>query len=193
MSTIVRSPDGKIKLYCKGADTVILERLNENNPFVEQTIQHLDDFSDKSLRTLCVSIREISEEEYRVWAGIYEKAAETVANRQKELDKAAEMIEKDLFLLGATAIEDKLQDGVPETIRTLQQAGIKFWILTGDRLEAAISVGIGCKLISLDMSLLIIDEESCWETKEFMEKKLQAMKGRINPEAEVNLHKSIQS
>jgi phospholipid-transporting ATPase len=51
------------------------------------------------------------------------------------LDAAAELIEKNLILLGATAIEDKLQDGVPDTIHTLATAGIKLWVLTGDRQE----------------------------------------------------------
>ncbi|CAB4419848.1 unnamed protein product [Rhizophagus irregularis] len=184
MSTVVRSPDGKIKLYCKGADTVILERLSENNPFTEQTLQHLEEYATEGLRTLCISMREISEEEYRIWAGVYEKASTTLTNRQEELDKAAEMIEKNLFLLGATAIEDKLQDGVPETIHTLQQAGIKIWVLTGDRQETAINIGLSCKLIQEEMTLIVINEESHWETKESLEKKIQAMKGRINPEAE---------
>ncbi|CAJ0629030.1 15321_t:CDS:2, partial [Entrophospora sp. SA101] len=112
MSTIVRGPDGKIKLYCKGADTVILERLGKDNPFVEQTLHHLEEYATEGLRTLCIAMREISEEEYNVWSGIYDKAATTLTNRQDELEKAAEMIEKDLYLLGATAIEDKLQDGV---------------------------------------------------------------------------------
>ncbi|CAG8467752.1 4457_t:CDS:10 [Acaulospora colombiana] len=184
MSTIVRGSDGKIKLYCKGADTVIMERLSDNNPYIEKTLQHLEDYATEGLRTLCIAMREITEEEYRVWASVYEKASTSMVNRQDELDKAAEMIEKDLFLLGATAIEDKLQDGVPETIHTLQQAGIKIWVLTGDRQETAINIGLSCKLIQEEMSLITVNEESHWGTKEFMEKKIQAMKGRVNPEAE---------
>ncbi|KAG9304740.1 hypothetical protein G9A89_003914 [Geosiphon pyriformis] len=184
MSTVVRSPEGKIQLYCKGADTVILERLSEDNPFVEQTLQHLEEYATDGLRTLCIAMREVSEEEYRVWAGVYEKASTTLVNRQEELDKAAEMIEKNLFLLGATAIEDKLQDGVPETIHTLQQAGIKIWVLTGDRQETAINIGLSCKLIQEEMSLIIVNEESHWETKDYLEKKVKAIKDRINPDAE---------
>ena len=63
-------------------------------------------------------------------------------NRADELDKAAELIEQDFTLLGATAIEDKLQEGVPDTIHTLQTAGIKIWVLTGDRQETAINIGM---------------------------------------------------
>ena len=127
MSAILRCPDGRIRIYCKGADTVILERLARENPFVDSTTQHLEDYATDGLRTLCLAMREIPEDEYRQWSAIYDKAATTINNRSEELDKAAELIEKEFFLLGATAIEDRLQDGVPETIHTLQTAGIKVW------------------------------------------------------------------
>jgi len=127
MSAILRCPDGRIRLYCKGADTVILERLARNNPYVDITVQHLEDYATEGLRTLCLAMREIPEEEYRQWSAIYDTAATTINNRSEELDKAAELIEKDFFLLGATAIEDRLQDGVPEAIHMLQTAGIKVW------------------------------------------------------------------
>jgi phospholipid-transporting ATPase len=74
---------------------------------------------------LCLASRDISEAEYRQWSAIYNQAAATINGRGDALDEAAELIEKDMFLLGATAIEDKLQDGVPDTIHTLQMAGIK--------------------------------------------------------------------
>lgn len=127
MSTVLRCPDGKVRIYTKGADTVILERLAKDHPPVETTLQHLEDYATEGLRTLCLAMREIPDDEYRVWSAIYDKAATTINNRGEELDKAAELIEKDLFLLGATAIEDRLQDGVPDTIHTLQTAGIKIW------------------------------------------------------------------
>lgn len=127
MSTILRCPDGKIRLFCKGADTVILERLAKDNPIVDTTLLHLEDYATEGLRTLCLAMREIPEAEYQQWNQIYDAAATTINNRSEELDKAAELIEKELFLLGATAIEDRLQDGVPDTIHTLQTAGIKIW------------------------------------------------------------------
>ncbi|KAI8331670.1 hypothetical protein BC941DRAFT_360157 [Chlamydoabsidia padenii] len=171
MSAIIRGPDGKVKLYCKGADTVILERLAENNPYVETTLIHLEDYANEGLRTLCIAMREIPEEEYSRWSQIYDKAATTLVNRADELDRAAEMIEKDLFLLGATAIEDRLQDGVPDTIHTLQEAGIKVWVLTGDRQETAINIGYSCKLLNEDMSLIVCNEDNHWDTRNFLEKK----------------------
>jgi phospholipid-transporting ATPase len=130
MSTVVRTPEGKIKIYTKGADTVILERLSKHQPFTEKTLGHLEDYATEGLRTLCIAYREIPEQEYRQWAAIYDQAASTINGRGEALDQAAELIEKDLFLLGATAIEDKLQDGVPDTIHTLQMAGIKVCTLS---------------------------------------------------------------
>jgi phospholipid-transporting ATPase len=136
----------------------------------------MQEYATEGLRTLCIAMREIPEEEYRQWAAIYDKAATTINGRTEALDKAAELIEKNLFLLGATAIEDKLQEGVPDTIYTLQQAGIKvsdsdcyfsssmrdgylmlegkIWVLTGDRQETAINIGLSCRLISESMSLV---------------------------------------
>ncbi|KAF8849370.1 P-type ATPase-like protein [Acephala macrosclerotiorum] len=177
MSTIFRCPDGKIRCYCKGADTVILERLNADNPHIEATLQHLEEYASEGLRTLCLAMREIPEQEFQEWWQVFDKAQTTVSgNRAEELDKAAEILEHDFYLLGATAIEDRLQDGVPETIHTLQEAGIKVWVLTGDRQETAINIGMSCKLISEDMTLLIVNEESAAMTRDNIQKKLDAIR-----------------
>lgn len=176
MSTIFRCPDGKVRCYTKGADNVILERLSENNPHVDATLIHLEDYASEGLRTLCLAMREVPEQEYQEWKSVFEKAQTTVSgNRADELDKAAELIEHDLYLLGATAIEDRLQDGVPETIHTLQQANIKVWVLTGDRQETAINIGMSSKLLSEDMTLLIVNEETLTATRDNIQKKLEAI------------------
>ncbi|KAI0656709.1 phospholipid-translocating P-type ATPase [Cubamyces menziesii] len=180
MSTVVRCPDGRIKLFCKGADTVILERLSENQPFTEKTLLHLEDYATEGLRTLCIACRDIPEAEYKQWVTIYDQAAATINGRGEALDKAAELIERDMFLLGATAIEDKLQEGVPDTIHTLQMAGIKVWVLTGDRQETAINIGMSCRLISESMNLVIVNEETAHGTEEFLTKRLNAIKNQRN-------------
>ncbi|QUC19469.1 uncharacterized protein UV8b_03710 [Ustilaginoidea virens] len=177
MSAIYRCPDGKVRIYCKGADTVILERLHQENPHVEATLRHLEEYASEGLRTLCLATREVPEQEFAEWFKIYEAAATTVGGtRTDELDKASEIIEHDFYLLGATAIEDRLQDGVPETIHTLQQANIKVWVLTGDRQETAINIGMSCKLLSEDMMLLIVNEESATATRDNLQKKLDAIR-----------------
>lgn len=179
MSTIYRCPDGKVRCYCKGADTVILERLNDDNPHVDITLRHLEEYASEGLRTLCLAVREVPEHEFQEWHKVYDKAQTTVGgNRADELDKAAEIIERDFYLLGATAIEDRLQDGVPETIHTLQEAGIKVWVLTGDRQETAINIGMSCKLLSEDMMLLIVNEENATATRDNLQKKLDAIRNQ---------------
>ncbi|KAF2719557.1 phospholipid-transporting ATPase [Polychaeton citri CBS 116435] len=179
MSTVFRCPDGKIRCYCKGADTVILERLAAKDEVVEKTLLHLEEYASEGLRTLCLAVRDVDEGEFLEWLDVYNTAATTVSgNRAEELDKAAELIEHDFRLLGATAIEDKLQDGVPDTIHTLQTAGIKVWVLTGDRQETAINIGMSCKLISEDMTLLIINEEDSIATRNNIQKKLDAIRSQ---------------
>ena len=148
MSTVVRLPNGKIKIYTKGADTVILERLSKNQPYTEKTLAHLEDYATEGLRTLCLAYRDVSEEEYRQWSAIYDQAAATINGRGDALDQAAELIEKDMFLLGATAIEDKLQDEVKSTLELLRNAGIKIWMLTGDKIETATCIAISTKLVA---------------------------------------------
>ncbi|KAF8629398.1 hypothetical protein AX15_003453 [Amanita polypyramis BW_CC] len=178
MSTVIRASNGKIKLYTKGADTVILERLSKNQPYTEKTLAHLEDYASEGLRTLCIAYRDIPEQEYKQWSAIYDQAAATINGRGEALDQAAELIEKDLFLLGATAIEDKLQEGVPDTIHTLQMAGIKIWVLTGDRQETAINIGMSCRLISESMNLVIVNEENGHDTNDFITKRLSAIKNQ---------------
>lgn len=176
MSCIYRCPDGKVRCYTKGADTVILERLAGRSEMVERTLLHLEEYAAEGLRTLCLAFREVPDQEFKEWWEVFNTAQTTVSgNRSEELDKAAELIERDFTLLGATAIEDKLQDGVPDTIHTLQSAGIKVWVLTGDRQETAINIGMSCKLISEDMTLLIVNEETPADTRANIEKKLEAI------------------
>ncbi|KAK5664228.1 hypothetical protein OQA88_444 [Cercophora sp. LCS_1] len=187
MSTIYRCPDGKVRIYCKGADTVILERLNDSNPHVDVTLRHLEEYASEGLRTLCLAMREVPEHEFQEWYQVFDKAQTTVGgNRAEELDKAAEIIEHDFYLLGATAIEDRLQDGVPETIHTLQEAGIKVWVLTGDRQETAINIGMSCKLLSEDMMLLIVNEENAAATRDNIQKKLDAIRNQTDATIEMD-------
>ncbi|AFR92516.2 phospholipid-transporting ATPase [Cryptococcus neoformans C23] len=178
MSTVVRGPDGTIKLYTKGADTVIFERLAPKQEFSEPTLVHLEDYATEGLRTLCLAYRDISEEEYTSWSALYNNAASQMSGRAEALDKAAEVIEQNLQLLGATAVEDKLQDGVPDAIHTLQQAGIKIWVLTGDRQETAINIGLSSRLISESMNLVIVNTETAVETSELLNKRLFAIKNQ---------------
>uniref|UniRef100_A0A452QUQ9 Phospholipid-transporting ATPase n=1 Tax=Ursus americanus TaxID=9643 RepID=A0A452QUQ9_URSAM len=160
MSVIVRTPSGKLRLYCKGADTVIYDRLAETSKYKEITLKHLEQFATEGLRTLCFAVAEISESDFEEWRTVYQRASTSVQNRLLKLEESYELIEKNLQLLGATAIEDKLQDQVPETIETLMKADIKIWILTGDKQETAINIGHSCKLLRKNMGMIVINEGS---------------------------------
>ncbi|XP_010184020.1 PREDICTED: probable phospholipid-transporting ATPase IA, partial [Mesitornis unicolor] len=166
MSVIVRTPSGKLRLYCKGADTVIYDRLAESSKYKEITLKHLEQFATEGLRTLCFAVAEVSESDYQEWLDVYHRASTAIQNRALKLEESYELIEKNLQLLGATAIEDKLQDKVPETIETLMKADIKIWILTGDKQETAINIGHSCKLLRKNMGLIVINEGSLDGTRE---------------------------
>ncbi|XP_059157740.1 probable phospholipid-transporting ATPase IA isoform X3 [Physella acuta] len=165
MSVVVRTPENKIVLFCKGADNVIYERLGSQD-FTEETLNHLEQFASIGLRTLCIAMAEITEEFYDDWSHTFHKASTSIQNREEKLEQAAELIEKDLRLIGATAIEDRLQDGVPETIDTLSKADIKIWVLTGDKQETAINIGYSCKLLNQNMDLIIVNETSLDSTRD---------------------------
>ncbi|XP_014676806.1 PREDICTED: phospholipid-transporting ATPase ID-like [Priapulus caudatus] len=133
MSVILRR-EGKIYLYCKGADTVINERLKEGDQAIRDiTAEHLNKFAADGLRTLCLAVRELDEETYQHWKEKHHEAATSLDDREAKVEAVYEEIERDMTLAGATAIEDKLQDGVPETIANLALANIKIWVLTGDK------------------------------------------------------------
>ncbi|XP_030920291.1 phospholipid-transporting ATPase IC isoform X2 [Geospiza fortis] len=160
MSVIVRESCGNIRLYCKGADTVIYERLHPRNVKREATEEALDVFANETLRTLCLCYRDISQDEFEVWNKKFLEASLATSHRDEALDKVYEEIEKNLILLGATAIEDKLQDGVPETISRLSKADIKIWVLTGDKKETAENIGFSCELLTEEMAICYGEDTS---------------------------------
>ncbi|KAG8010054.1 Phospholipid-transporting ATPase ID [Nibea albiflora] len=153
MSVIVRNPEGRIRLYCKGADTVLLERLHPcNQELMNITSDHLNEYAADGLRTLALAYRDLSEDEWESWSESHRCADKATNCREDRLAAAYEEIEQDMMLLGATAIEDKLQEGVPETIAVLSLANIKIWVLTGDKQETAVNIGYSCKMLTDDMT-----------------------------------------
>ena len=116
-----------------------MDDISSDEPVVlERCFQHINDFASEGLRTLLYGFRFLGEEEYHSWKKIYQDATASLSDRQRTIEKAGELIERDLELGGATGIEDKLQEGVPETIDRLRRANIRMWMLTGDKRETAI-------------------------------------------------------
>jgi phospholipid-translocating ATPase len=139
-------------------DDIVDESLAINEAAVfERTFQHVDDFATEGLRTLLYGYKFIDEQEYLSWKKIYHDASTSLVNRQELIESAGDLIEHDLDLAGATAIEDKLQQGVPETIDKLRRANIRMWMLTGDKRETAINIGHSCRLIKDYSQVIVLD------------------------------------
>ena len=115
----------------------------------EEVVRRLvrDAVTTYGLRTLCVAKRELGAAEYAGWAARYREASLAVRDRKGRMEALADEVERGLALLGATAIEDKLQDGVPEILKDLRAAGIKVWMLTGDKLETARGIAQNASLV----------------------------------------------
>ncbi|XP_044005984.1 probable phospholipid-transporting ATPase IM isoform X3 [Aphidius gifuensis] len=167
MSVILRR-NGHIRLYCKGADNVIYEKLkNNSNDIMQKTQEHLNKFAGEGLRTLCLSYKDVDESFYNDWKQRHMEVVMTGGeDKDDKLDAIYEEIEKDMILLGATAIEDKLQDGVPQTIANLSLAGIKLWVLTGDKQETAINIGYSCQLLTDDLTDVFIVDATTYDAVE---------------------------
>uniref|UniRef100_A0A8C1Z8P4 Phospholipid-transporting ATPase n=1 Tax=Cyprinus carpio TaxID=7962 RepID=A0A8C1Z8P4_CYPCA len=187
MSVIVRTPTGKLRLYCKGADNVIFERLNEASQYKNLTVAHLEQFATEGLRTLCFAYVDLEEGAYQEWLKEYNRVSTVLKDRAQKLEECYELIEKNLLLLGATAIEDRLQAGVPETIATLMRADIKIWVLTGDKQETAINIGYSCKLVSHGMSLVIVNEDSLDATRATLTAHCSSLGDNLRKENELAL------
>lgn len=160
MSCIVRTPANRYLLITKGADNVIFLRLDKqrnSRDTISRTALHLEDFANEGLRTLCIAQRELDADFYKDWSRRYAAALASIDDSRDDIiAELDEEIERDLILLGGTAIEDRLQLGVPDAIGLLAQAGIKLWVLTGDRIETAINIGFSCNLLGNDMKLLVV-------------------------------------
>uniref|UniRef100_A0A671NFQ8 Phospholipid-transporting ATPase n=1 Tax=Sinocyclocheilus anshuiensis TaxID=1608454 RepID=A0A671NFQ8_9TELE len=157
MSVIVRNPKGQLKLYSKGADTILFDRLDPSNEeFMFTTSEHLNEFAGEGLRTLALAYKDLDEDVFDEWMKKLLFASTALENREEKLGALYEEIEQGMMLLGATAIEDKLQEGVPETIACLTLANIKIWVLTGDKLETAMNIGYSCNMLRDDMNEVFI-------------------------------------
>uniref|UniRef100_A0A8C3KJK4 Phospholipid-transporting ATPase n=1 Tax=Calidris pygmaea TaxID=425635 RepID=A0A8C3KJK4_9CHAR len=192
MSVIVRSPEGDLTLYCKGADTILYELLHSScDSLKEETTEHLNEFAGEALRTLVVAYKNLDEDYFQDWIRRHHEASTALEGREDKLSELYEEIEKDLMLLGATAIEDKLQDGVPQTIETLAKANIKIWVLTGDKQETAMNIGYSCNLLNDDMEdVFIIEGRTSDDVLNELRKKMKPDSFLDSDESNIQFEKS---
>lgn len=127
---------------------------------MKSTDDDLEGFSQDGLRTLILASKDLTREEYEQFAKVYSHAANLIIDREEKVESVCSEMEKDLYIVGATAIEDKLQEQVPETIDYLLQAGIKVWVITGDKQATAINIGYSTKLLTKDMKVVKVNANS---------------------------------
>lgn len=167
MSVVIKADNGNYELYTKGADSVILKLLAESEA-KEELNEAIDDFARVGLRTLTLAYKKLKSSEYSTFIKEYKAANTALEGRDEkvkiilisQITRAFEMIETNMELVGATAIEDKLQDKVPDSINYLLKAGIHVWLLTGDKQETAINISYSSKLLSQDMHLFKLNAKS---------------------------------
>ena len=163
MTNVFKDPStGEIIVMCKGADSIILPLLNEDQgkDLIDSTCQFMDDCAKEGLRTLLFAEKIMTEREYEKWLAEYNEAANSMVDRDDRIADAAAKLEFDFNLVGSTALEDRLQDEVPETIEHIRKAGIKLWVLTGDKIETAINIGYSCRLLDDGINQYLIDADN---------------------------------
>lgn len=174
MSIVVKDPNGRHVLFTKGADNVILNRLRRDAvSATEQTKKLLTDFASEGLRTLVFARTELNKDSFLNWKRKYDVVSAALQDRTEKMESVAETLERELELIGTTAIEDRLQDNVPHTIELLSKAGIKLWVLTGDKQETAINIGHSCSLIHHNMGMFSFDHCNEKNVRQTMEKYLK--------------------
>ena len=162
MSVIVKDMQTyEIVLLTKGADSIIEKLLvkgdktNDRNLNITKT--YLDSYANEGLRTLLLAKKTISQREYDRWNEEFNQASNTMVNRDEKMDEVSAKIEQDMILVGSTAIEDKLQEDVAETIIAMKETGIKVWVLTGDKVETAVNIGYSTGLLNNEMNQYYVD------------------------------------
>ncbi|KAK3530348.1 hypothetical protein QTP86_024327, partial [Hemibagrus guttatus] len=152
MSVIVRSRSGDFYLFCKGADSSIFPRVISGK--VDEVRARVERNAVEGLRTLCVAYKKLSQEDYEEMCRLISSAKLALQDRDRKLAEAYDLIERDFILLGATAVEDRLQDKAADTIESLHKAGMKVWVLTGDKMETAAATCYASKLFRRSTQIL---------------------------------------
>ena len=143
MMSIVVEYNNNVILYAKGGDKKIKDLLAKSQPLSNRTVPIATKLSETGLRVLLITMKILDKSEFNEWRMNYEEGLKTIPEEEKNTYKNTNLknIEKDMILIGCTAVEDRLQDEVPDVIKEIQDAGINFWVLTGDNLATARNIG----------------------------------------------------
>jgi phospholipid-transporting ATPase len=174
---------GEYLLLSKGADTTMLNRMEFDKKELEEAIRVIKVLSKEGLRVLCLGQRKINQNEYTAWAKRFEEAR----LNGEDLTCFYDELECSLEFLGCTAIEDKLQEGVAETIYTLLTCNIRVWVLTGDKQDTAEEIAKSCKLINDNMFILYLVDEGDRTAEEKLQDIINTYHIHVDKDAEIDL------
>ncbi|PHJ18682.1 phospholipid-translocating p-type flippase subfamily protein, partial [Cystoisospora suis] len=162
MSVVIRDRDGRLRLLVKGADSSVLDIAARGQDKLKRDLtDQLAEMASQGLRTLVMGQRYLTEKQFQKYRAMLLAAKGETGDRKEEaLNAVLARIEKNIELLGASGIDDKLQDQVAETISDIKQAGVKLWVLTGDKMETAIAIGHSCSILSDATYNAIVDGTS---------------------------------
>lgn len=137
--------DAEIWFYQKGADTVMTSIVAANDWLDEET----GNMAREGLRTLVVGRKKLSPSQYQEFSANYKQASLSLNERDTFMSRVVqEQLERHLELLGVTGVEDKLQKDIKPSLELLRDAGVKIWMLTGDKVETARCVAVSSKLVA---------------------------------------------
>jgi len=181
MSVVARAPDGTVRLFCKGADARVLGMLRRgegHERLLAATERNLRAFAQRGLRTLALATKVVEPDAWSDWHARYRAAGSLLDGRDEALAELADEVERELEFVGVTAIEDKLQEGVPEAIESLLAAGAKVWVITGDKRETATNIAVSCNLVRRPEALLVLDAASSEGAAAELERACAELEGR---------------
>ena len=159
MGILVRHTESnRIVFFLKGADSAIYPRVKE--VYRSLVMDECEVLARTGLRTLVIAARYIPEAEYEEWKKIWDQANMSLSDRNNLIRQAGDILEQDLDFLGITGVEDKLQDDINDALESVRNAGIKVWMLTGDKVETAKCVAVACGLKALSHQIFEIKENT---------------------------------
>ncbi|XP_034147865.1 probable phospholipid-transporting ATPase VB [Esox lucius] len=185
MSVVLRHPiSGEIVMYTKGADYTVMELLDferSQKNVAASTQRHLNWYAKEGLHTLCFAKKVLSESAYKNWSLLRQEALAAIDNREELLMETAVNLEKQLTLLGATGIEDRLQECVPDTVMALREAGVRLWVLTGDKAETAINIAHASRLLDQEDLVIHMNTDDKAVCKSILDRSLEEGRRHTRP------------
>ena len=167
---------GHIIYYLKGAENVMMKFVKKE--YIGYIKENAENLATKGLRTLVLTQKIISKEDFEAWNREYQDAISSMENRKEKIAQTVSKLENNMDFLCVTGVEDLLQDDVANTIDNLRNAGMKVWMLTGDKVETAtcISISAGIKAKNQKIFTITYDSLSDYDDRDNTEKKLAKLK-----------------